>query len=324
MNKKFQKLLENAEGRSDYIIAVCVDIRDFTPFCQRVDSYLTGIYIKKVYLKIINGYFKDAIFYKPAGDGLLIAIKCKEEDMKAIAKSTLDSCIRLTEDFGSLCIGEPMINFPTPEKIGIGITRGNACCLHSGGEILDYSGKTLNLASRLMDMARPSGIVLDGAFGLDLFSDEAKGLFSEEMVYVRGIAEEEPIRSYYTTKYTVIADMFKNPIKEPKTKVDPIIMRYGTFKKLTSDQFWITLSKKPFDKSSITFRVGYPNPHLKNRRDFYEYSLDEKCIHHRVQRNEHRVGFDCEPIRKLLEQHEIEDELKADTKITFEIEYIVK
>jgi len=74
-----------------------------------------------------------------------------------------------------------MTNFPTPDKIGIGITRGSVCCIMSGSKILDYSGRNLNLASRLMEMARPSGIVFDESFGLDLLSDEKKVFFYQKI-----------------------------------------------------------------------------------------------------------------------------------------------
>ena len=320
MDKEFQKLLEGAEGRSDYIIAVCVDIRDFTPFCKRVDSFLTGIYIKKVYLKIINGYFKDATFYKPAGDGLLIAIRCKEEDMKAIAKSTLDSCLRLVEDFGSLLHGEPMINFPTPEKIGIGITRGNACCLHSGGEILDYSGRTLNLASRLMDMARPSGIVLDGSFGLDLLSEKMKEQFSKEMVYVRGIAELSQIKVYCTKKYTLIPDAFKRPLKEPKWTTVKEKIIFGEFKALAGPSFDIDLRKRPLYKDKITVRIRYENPKIEGFTRCFDYYIHEEEVSLLQIGKKSFIRLKHSSIVEEIEKDQVEDDAEIEILVIYPIE----
>ena len=75
MNEGFRKLLEKATGKSQYIIVIVLDIRGFTPFCQIADSLDVATYIKKIYMKIIDDYFPDASFYKPAGDGLLITIR---------------------------------------------------------------------------------------------------------------------------------------------------------------------------------------------------------------------------------------------------------
>ncbi|MFC1869434.1 hypothetical protein ACFL0H_15060 [Thermodesulfobacteriota bacterium] len=80
-------------------------------------------------------------------------------------------------------------NFKTPENIGFGIARGTVCCLYSQDEIIVYSGHLLNLASRLMDLARPGGIVIDGHFLRDIIPEGFRDSFSEKDVYLRGIAE---------------------------------------------------------------------------------------------------------------------------------------
>jgi len=49
--------------------------------------------------------------------------------LKKIANSTIDSCPSLLEDFASLLAEDQMINYPTPQKIGIGVTGGSACCI---------------------------------------------------------------------------------------------------------------------------------------------------------------------------------------------------
>lgn len=74
MHKDFLKLLEKATGRDEYVIAVNLDIRGFTQFSQSVESLPVATYIKKVYLKIMKGYFKNASYYKPTGDGLIVII----------------------------------------------------------------------------------------------------------------------------------------------------------------------------------------------------------------------------------------------------------
>lgn len=168
-----------------------------------------------------------------------------------------------------------MVTFPTPQKIGIGITRGSACCIHTDDEILDYSGRTLNLASRLMEMARPSGIVLDSGFGVGLLSKETRELFSEEMVFVRGIAEEEPIKVYCTKKYTIIPKVFKKPLKEPKWDTVTYDLSLRELKRITGN-LRLRLKKKPFDKNKIIVKVRYANPKLKGWTRIQDLSDDFK------------------------------------------------
>lgn len=74
MHNAFRTLLKDAKGTSQHIIALILDIRGFSSFCQNVESTDVGVYISKFYLKIITNYFKFASFYKPTGDGLLIII----------------------------------------------------------------------------------------------------------------------------------------------------------------------------------------------------------------------------------------------------------
>jgi hypothetical protein len=105
-----------------------------------------------------------------------------------------------------------MINFDTPQAIGFGVARGTACCLYSGEDILDYSGHLLNLASRLNDLARPSGIVIDGGFQHNVIPISARSLFKEQSVYVRSIAEEIPIKVFYLNKYVQLSENALSPL----------------------------------------------------------------------------------------------------------------
>ena len=65
----------------------------------------------------------------------------------------------LVEAFGQITANDFMINFPVPQRLGVGVARGTATRLASGGQVLDYTGRCLNLAARLMDKARPYGVV---------------------------------------------------------------------------------------------------------------------------------------------------------------------
>ena len=102
-----------------------------------------------------------------------------------------------------------------PQSLGIGLSRGAACRLATPEKTLDYSGRTLNLATRLMDFARPDGIVIDAEFGIELPPDELRGLFEAHDVYIRSVAQRTTRRIYALAGRTVISDAAKRPIDEP-------------------------------------------------------------------------------------------------------------
>jgi len=319
MHREFLKLLEKATGVSEHIIAVILDIRGFTPFCQSVESLDVATYVKKVYFRIINDYFKNASYYKPTGDGLIITIPYTEENLKEVTNLTMNSCLGLLRVFGSLCADDHMINFPTPQKIGIGLTRGSACCIKSEDKILDYSGRVLNLASRLMDLARPSGIVFDDTFRIDLLSDKIKDLFSQETVYVRGIAEEHPIKVYYTKDYTLISDSYKQPLKVPKWKTQKITYPLKTLK--TMPKIFVSyLDKRPLDENRIKVRVAHDDLHIEEFETFYTYSIDDDEISFECRAKNYCVLINVHDIAENLEKTGVTE----DMEIRIEIDYPVK
>ena len=319
MHREFLKLLEKATGVSEHVIAINLDIRGFTPFCQSVESMDVTTYVKKVYLRIINDYFKTASYYKPTGDGLIIIIPYTDETLKEVANSTMDSCLALLENFGSLLVDDHMINFPTPQKIGIGLTRGSACCITSEDKVLDYSGRILNLASRLMDIARPSGIVFDESFRIDLLSDETKELFSEETVYVRGVAEETPIKIYYAKRHTLLPDSYKQPVREPKWNVDTFKYEFATLRSLQYN-LSLKLSKKPLNENKITVRITHPNPKVKGFQRFHDFSIEDEEVDYTVEGSIRRVSIDTEAVNELLKKERV----RKDMTIKFDIMYPIR
>ena len=321
MYKEFLKLLEKATGRSEHVIAVNLDIRGFTPFCQKEDALNVATYIANIYSKIITGYFKNASFYKPTGDGLIIIIPFTKETLKDVTNQTIDSCLNLLQNFNSLCDGEPMINFPTPEKIGIGVTRGSACCIVTGDTILDYSGRVLNLASRLMDIARPSGIVFDESFGINLLSNVTKKLFSEDTVHIRGVAEETPIKIHYTKKHTLIPESYKQPLREPKWQTDKQKIPFRDFKnKLTAPDYEIKLSTKPLDKNKTTVRITSPPSGKKGYYKAFDSTFGEGGFEFKQLGNSYYVVFNRLSLVEVFEKAG----LTGDAEIQFHIIYPIK
>jgi class 3 adenylate cyclase len=261
--------LEKAKGTTQHIIAIFIDIRDFSSFCkERGDPKEIATYITHVYKKVIDKYFHNAVFLKLTGDGLFIVIPCRSKSLKQVLSRTVGACLKLNEDFPKLCEDEPLINFKTPDKLGIGMTRGNAYCISCDGTIMDYSGNVINLAARLMDVARPSGIVIGGEFGIELLPSEIQSFFQEDKICVRGITDQ-PMPVYLTKRFTVIPPRLRQPLKEPQWQTQKIGVSFKEIKSFArkgSKRRRITLKKLPLDERQISvYYYYYDKPKKKHR-----------------------------------------------------------
>src|SRR5439155_23105168 len=134
------------------------------------------------YQRMVNDYFPGANFVKPTGDGLLMTFQYSESTLMGTAKVVIEACMKCLSDFPTICAGDPMINFAPPQAIGFGVAHGTACCLFSGEQVLDYSGRLLNLTARVLDVARPSGVVIDGAFQRAVIPEPYREQFKEQPV----------------------------------------------------------------------------------------------------------------------------------------------
>jgi len=251
------KLLEKATGVSEFIVAINLDIRGFSNFSKKVESLDVAMFIKRVYIKIVDKYFRNASFFKPTGDGLLITISYTEDNLTQTVRGTMVSCFNVLSDFSLFCANDPMINFEVPNKIGIGLSRGTACCLRSGNKTLDYSGHVLNMASRLMDIARPSGIVFDDSFGIKLLSEEQIKHFKKDSIYLKGIAEREPVNIYYTDKLICISPLNKQPLDKIRWNT---IADTRTLRQIRDlgPNFFYPLEKEPIDPNKIEVIIEHP------------------------------------------------------------------
>jgi class 3 adenylate cyclase len=205
--------LQRARGTSEFVICVFIDIRDFTPFSKLVESPDVALFIKRVFSQVVNGYFSGASFCKLMGDGLMLVVPYDEGNLRSVAPKVVDACFRLLDDFPGFCVDDPMINYAVPRDLGIGIARGTACRIDSDGVVLDYCGRVLNLSARLMDIARPSGIVLSSDYVISLLPQDVAERFARDFVYLRGVAETEPVEVYYTKELTTISPIHREPIE---------------------------------------------------------------------------------------------------------------
>ena len=142
---------------------------------MEVESVQTTAFLKRIYIEMIDRYFGNASFIKPTGDGSLLTFPHDETNLKEVAYYVVRSSMACLADFAKLCDGDDMINFNIPDKVGIGISRGTATNVVSHGSTIDYSGRPFNIASRLMDLTRSSGVILDSMFGENLIPSDIKG-----------------------------------------------------------------------------------------------------------------------------------------------------
>lgn len=215
MSNDLKELIRSATGRSERVVVVFLDVRGFTSFANFDESVNTAEFLKTVYVRILDDYFREPAFVKPTGDGLLILLRYHDDDsLKAVLELALRRSIELVEQFPTICDGAPMINFDVPSDLGIGIARGAATALVAGDTLIDYSGRPLNLAARLMDMARPSGVVCDGRLGIDLMEQGLQERFVRESVYVKGVSEEDPMAVYCLAGRTESPAQYRSPARE--------------------------------------------------------------------------------------------------------------
>jgi len=318
MISELRKKLETAVGTTEHIIALILDIRGFTPFCKEEESLNVANFIKRVYIRTIDDYFPKASFYKPTGDGLLIVMSYTQQSLKDTLETTIKKSLSLLQDFGKLCEGDEMVYFATPNKVGIGISRGAACCISSGGTVVDYSGRVINLASRLNDLARPCGVVFDSGLGISLLPKEIQELFVSENVYIRGVAEDKPIAIYYTKGLTIIPPSRKEPLIEPRWITLTETVKYA---KLMKNQLSgailhsFPLKEKPLDENQIYIEVGFKE--IDGTRHWYEYNVTDKGVTYLQRGTRYYVKFTFSELLKDLGKLGA----KKDSIITFDFSY---
>jgi hypothetical protein len=149
-----------------------------------------------------------------------------------------------------------MVNFPVPKKLGVGIARGSATRLISDGGVLDYTGRCLNLAARLMDKARPSGVVFADSHAKQLMTPEIALLFAGDKVCIRGISEHDPL-PILITKDVEIAPSDREPIPEARqTWGDESTMSVADVRESSSHAFY--LPRPPRSYECVGVHVEYP------------------------------------------------------------------
>ena len=236
-----------------------------------------------------------------------------------MSQRVVTNCISCHSEFGNICDGDPMINIKVPEKVGIGVTRGSTCCLVSKDLVIDYSGRLLNLAARLTDIARPSGIVIDGAFIIGLLTEEQRKLFKKEKVYLKGIAENKSISIFYMPEFTVIPQYNKQPIVSPIVKQEKFTLPFKDLLKMKEHVglYKLMIKNKSVDPGSIQVKVEHQAVHKGRIEKRYTSTLYTKFFNFTFEGEDPYVHIDVVKLCEILEKHEV----KKGMTIKFFIEY---
>jgi len=208
-------LLPMAHAESCQVVATFIDIRDFSTFALTAESFDSACYLRAVYTVILRVYFPDADFCKLTGDGLMLIHHLPQSRAAVLHKvtSVLSRALRLVDEFAVITAHDIAINFPVPTSVGVGVARGSATRLVSGHFVLDYNGRCLNLAARLMDKARPRGVVFADKHAHRLIAPRLAAYFTADEVCLRSIAAEYPIPVHITDD-VLIAARDREPISD--------------------------------------------------------------------------------------------------------------
>lgn len=258
LHQRLRELLPSAQAEGCRVVATFLDIRGFSTFAEKGESFDIASYLSSVYSAILTSHFPGANFFKPTGDGLLL-IHELPADRSAVphaVSSVLARCVSLVDSFGQLTATDYMINFPVPQHLGVGVARGTATRLVSGGMVLDYTGRCLNLAARLMDKARPHGVVFSDRFASDLMEAEVAANFSRERATIRGIAEDKPIQIYITDGVE-ITDADREPLtRNGRTWGAPSTLSVSEVHDSSRHGFYLPRAPHSYERAMVL--VEYP------------------------------------------------------------------
>lgn len=315
MHRDLKKLLHAATGESGFVVAIFLDVRGFSSFARFAESSEAAVFLRRMYTVILDEYFPNAAFFKPTGDGLLIILSYEAATLGEVANSAVRTSLDVLNSFPSFCTSDPMINFTVPQDLGIGLARGAATKLVSKGKTLDFSGRPLNLAARLMDLARPSGLVFDESFGPDLLGEDLVAQFAKDDVYIKGIAEKNPITVHFTAQTTVLPLTSKKPLGVVEWKVKKV---RRTVKDLAaSGEFRHPLEYLVTDPDKIKVRIRHDKVLPSGRKSDRFFTLVEFPFEFEEEPDSHYVNINY----KELAEHLIDSGVKSTWPIEITIQY---
>lgn len=176
-------------------IIIFTDIRGFTEWSENIEVFQYSPELIEAYYQSLKSFFSDYTF-KSLGDGALL-IKTMDtvtvEGVNAEIKIILHSIQCVQKDFNTSCREfSKKRGQDTRLYLGWGITRGAVNEMSKGRNNVDYIGSNINKASRLCDMARPFGIVIDKEDFSDI-GDNETFTFSLQKRRVKSLINPVPV-----------------------------------------------------------------------------------------------------------------------------------
>lgn len=319
MHEILKSSLPRAKGSSDHIVVIFLDVRGFSSFAGTAESINAALFLRTVYTRILERFFPRVTFFKLTGDGMMIIREYDQDDLVEIVNESIAKSIELVAAFPTLCQGDEMINFPVPQFLGIGIARGAATRLSGETNILDYSGRPLNLAARLMDFARPAGVVFSSEnLGKNIIAKELLNLFTEDHVYVKGISESVPLSIHYETSNTQIESSSRLPINKYATRVielEPTNLETVR----TRGDFFNFLPEKPAHIESCKIFFSYPRAGKNGKKHPTDLSYSDFKAHFGYLQGQPGVTVKYDEVYESLKNENI----RGTWEITSYIEYEV-
>jgi class 3 adenylate cyclase len=318
MHRELKDLLHSAEGKSEHVLVVFLDVRGFSSFARIAESSDSAEFLKSAYLKILDDYFPKADFFKPTGDGLLILRRYERDSLTDTTREAVDTSIKLVEDFPTITDADPMVNFEVPGELGVGLARGAATALISGDKALDYTGRPLNLAARLMDLARPAGVVFDGSLGIDLLTSSTQDRFSKESVYIKGLAEDDPVTVYCLKGRTRIPEYNKAPMNRLKqfTEKKEVV----TLRDLQERGPYLhPLVHEPAKKEEIVAHVRYPDVRKDKSKHPSLHRFVEEKAEFKTARGNNYARVEYGPLVQKLRGYGVKDPWKIEVVVEYPI-----
>jgi hypothetical protein len=172
------------------------------------------------------------------------------------------------------------------------------------------------LASRLNDLARPSGIVIDGNFQRRILPADVREKFSEAAVYVRGIADEAPIPILYLTERVTLSPAALTPLATEQWETTT---RQFTYRKLLkmATHYRITLPKRLKDAKKLRVTMTSPKRGMKGVLDIHD--LTQHAVYNDAGAEPELTLPFAEARKRLAASH-----TSQSATVTFRIEFVAR
>ncbi len=140
-----------------------IDVRSATKLSNRstrdsLDEAKRLLVLVELFRRETNGCSPN--FVKSTGDGIMCVWHLYSKDRQSTLKNVVELALKLNANLSKDLCNKLQ---DTPLKLGFGLTYGYVAEAKVW-EKTDYFGHTANLAAKLQDSARPSGLVIDGEY----------------------------------------------------------------------------------------------------------------------------------------------------------------